>query len=235
MNPRTPSILDLKALFLRQQISLLSKSLEPSSSFTDSTSSYTSSVDDETINHVMQKLNHLLRRHNRLAYGLRAQRHVAEQIDRLHWNAVVGDETVKRTEVWAERGCDYCADEIIEQLPDKWSSEPLETSNTYEHLRLRLVELSVQRKSMREKLAKAQALKCLVDVFGRDMVQGNLVTRDGELETELERMRRLMIRVERGVRRVKGKARGEGEEEADQDEVLDLEGDEEDKVSKLLL
>ena len=41
-----------------------------------------------------------------MAYGPQAQRHVAEQVDRLYWNAgersIVGD-----VEDWMRRGADY--------------------------------------------------------------------------------------------------------------------------------
>lgn len=43
-------------------------------------------------------------------------------------------------------------------------------------------------------------MKELIGMFGEEGgVQDNLVTRNGEVEKELERMRMLMLRVERGV------------------------------------
>lgn len=50
----------------------------------------------------------MLKSHNRLAYGPQAQRHVAEQVDKLYWNA--GERGIVTTgvgEEWAERGSDY--------------------------------------------------------------------------------------------------------------------------------
>ena len=62
-------------------------------------------------------------------------------------------------------------------------------------------------------------------------LQDNLVTKNGEVEVELEKMRRLMLRVERGVGALEGKAAGEGEE---MDVDFDVEGEEEGKILALL-
>ena len=60
----------------------------------------------KSIDDALYKLNGLLRKHNKLAYGPQAQRHVAEQVDRLYWAA--GERGVNLdVEEWAARGADY--------------------------------------------------------------------------------------------------------------------------------
>ncbi len=60
-------------------------------------------------------------------------------------------------------------------------------------------------------------------------LQENLVTRNGEVEEELERMRRLMLRVERGINGLEEKGADEGDD-------MDVDGDDfgEQKVLRLL-
>ena len=67
----------------------------------------------------------------------------------------------------------------------------------YKQLRARLAALSEARAAQRVKMAQAERLRELLRPFERAMenVQPNLVTRDGELAREVERMKVLMARV----------------------------------------
>jgi hypothetical protein len=100
-----PTIIDLKTSFLRAQILALSQPLRPSPSFSTTVSEDEIALRQKAIDDALHKLNGLLRKHNRLSYGPQAQRHVAEQVDRLYWEAgergvsVLGEE-------WAQRGAD---------------------------------------------------------------------------------------------------------------------------------
>ena len=104
MATSVPTIIDLKTSFLRAQILALQKPLRPSSDF--SISGEENALRQKSIDDALNKLNGLLKRHNKVAYGPQAQRHVAEQVDRLYWNAgersIVGD-----VEDWMRRGADY--------------------------------------------------------------------------------------------------------------------------------
>lgn len=110
----------------------------------------------------------------------------------------------------------------------------------YASLQSRLVELNARREAAREKLESHKRLKALVDLFAAEAgVQENLVGRNGEVEMELERMRRLMVRVERGLGKLgerEGRGRGAGGagREAEERGEMDLEGVEESKVAALL-
>jgi hypothetical protein len=106
MSINAPTIIDLKASFLRAQILALSKPLRPSSDFESSISADENALRQKSIDAALAKLNGLLRKHNKVAYGPQAQRHVAEQVDRLYWGA--GERGVNGgVEEWAGRGSDY--------------------------------------------------------------------------------------------------------------------------------
>ena len=105
MTTTAPTIIDLKTRFLRAQILALSQPLRPSPSFQPSTSDEESALRQKSIDEALNKLNGLLKKHNKLSYGPQAQRHVAEQVDRLYWRA--GERGVNVFgEEWAERGTD---------------------------------------------------------------------------------------------------------------------------------
>ena len=103
-----PTIIDLKTSFLRAQILALQKPLRSSSPVLEtSVSASENALRQTAINDALNKLNARLRSHNKTAYGPQAQRHVAEQIDRLYWGA--GERrVVGAVEDWAVRGgADY--------------------------------------------------------------------------------------------------------------------------------
>jgi hypothetical protein len=109
MASNAPTIIDLKASFLRAQILALSQPLRPSADFVASNSSdEDNALRQKNIDDALYRLNGMLKKHNKLAYGPQAQRHVTEQVDKLYWNA--GERGVATTAVgeeWAERGSDY--------------------------------------------------------------------------------------------------------------------------------
>ena len=105
MATNAPTIIDLKTAFLRSQILALSQPLRPSPNLQFSISEEENSLRQKAIDDALYKLNGLLKKHNRLSYGPQAQRHVAEQVDRLYWEAEEKDVNVGAKE-WADRGAD---------------------------------------------------------------------------------------------------------------------------------
>lgn len=93
------------------------------------------------------------------------------------------------------------------------------------------MDLSERRKAAKERLEQYKAMKALLEPFEdpKESVQGNLVGRNGEVERELERMRMLMLRVERGVEGLDGVEEGQ-EGDIDMDIDVDPEGEEERRV-----
>lgn len=67
----------------------------------------------------------------------------------------------------------------------------------YQHLRERLASLDQRRQQRQQRLDQLQHLQHLLDPFKQPQkdIQPNLVTRDGELAQELEKMRMLVARV----------------------------------------
>lgn len=69
--------------------------------------------------------------------------------------------------------------------------------NRFQQLRERLIALDDQRQQQRRRLDQLQHLQQLLEPFQdpQKNIQPNLVTRDGELVQELEKMRMLVARV----------------------------------------
>ncbi len=75
-----------------------------------------------------------------------------------------------------------------------------EQAARFRELQSKLTDLNEKRNTARERLEGYKAMKELLVPLGEDgRVQDNLVTKNGEVEEELERMRMLMLRVERGI------------------------------------
>jgi hypothetical protein len=90
-----------------------------------------------------------------------------------------------------------------------------------------LKELSEQRREAKEKLEEYRKWRTALGVFGSEgEVQENLVTRNGGVEAELERMRMLMLRVERGL---EGLKRGEEDKGVEGAAEGDMDWEEEEK------
>ncbi|KAK0109010.1 hypothetical protein ONS96_002845 [Cadophora gregata f. sp. sojae] len=236
MATSAPTILNLKTSFLRAQILALSHPLRPSATFTASNTSNEENVlRQKAIDDALIKLNNQLKQHNKLSYGPQVQRHVAEQVDKLYWNA--GERGVRPLglqDQWVERGSDYTNESVIEQLPDSWSEHATATipeqAAKFTELSQKLTTLNEHRRMAKEKVERYKQFKEMVGLFAEDTgVQDNLVTRNGEVELELEKMRRLMLRVERGVGALE--ERGQGEEEMD----VVIEGDVEEEGKLLAL
>ena len=131
------------------------------------------------------------------------------------------------------------ADETnIAQLPEKWSEEAStrapEKAAQFTTLQTRLAELNERRKLAKEKVERYKAMKELLGPF-EDVdgdVQENVVVKNGEVERELERMKLLLLRVERGVGALPEKQRG-GEEDGE-GMVFDWEREEEERLATVV-
>jgi hypothetical protein len=80
-----PTILDLKLSFLRSQIQALSQPLNLPSNYQPA--SEENALRQTAIDAALLKLNEAIKKHSKLVYSSQAQRHLAEQIDRLYWQA----------------------------------------------------------------------------------------------------------------------------------------------------
>tara|TARA_R110002060_G_scaffold19655_2_gene26873 strand:+ start:2317 stop:2739 length:423 start_codon:yes stop_codon:yes gene_type:complete len=123
---------------------------------------------------------------------------------------------------------------VIEQLPEEWSENASTTAPEqaakFTELSRKLTALSEQRRIAKERVKRYKHFMEMVGLFGEDAgVQDNLVSRNGDVEVELEKMRRLMLRVERGVGALEGKGQGE-----EMDVHIEFEGEEDGKILALL-
>ncbi|KAK4033225.1 kinetochore Sim4 complex subunit Fta4 [Parachaetomium inaequale] len=212
------------------------------------------------------KLNHRLQQHARRAYAPQATRHVAEQIDQLYWNAAAerdGEEDGEDENggEGLELGADLADPKVIATLPLEWedpssssSSQPLEAKR-YAELAGELHALAEGKQQATARVARLRRMQALLEPFSANPsdgngdgdgdgalggVQENLVTRNGEVEAELHRMRMLLARVGGRVGQLKEEGQQARESSAGSlfsdrgGGVDDVEMDEQRKVGLLL-
>ncbi|KAI0110777.1 kinetochore Sim4 complex subunit Fta4 [Nemania sp. FL0031] len=151
-------------------------------------------------------------------------------------------------------GADFTTDEAIASLPPTWDLQnPREATDheleaqRYAELTETLTSLSTRRQAVRERVERLRRMTALLAPFevrndndnddeaqsgARMPVQENLVTRNGEVERELERMRLLLARVRGRIAQLPDQS-GLGDEDVDMDST-DLESLERGKVERLL-
>ncbi|KZF19638.1 hypothetical protein L228DRAFT_250685 [Xylona heveae TC161] len=202
MSGNGETVVDLKQAFLRQQVRLLSQPLQISRDWRDrAPDEGNGPLREKVVDEVLHKLNAIARRHNKSAYSSEALRHVAEQIDALYWESgAVSGGADEQDRSGLELGADLAQPETIEKLPEEWPTGEGEDEAAvarYQELRERLFELSTQRQAQRQRFEHYKQLQKLVEPFrnAHENVQPNLVTRDGELGKELDKMRIFMARV----------------------------------------
>ncbi|EWY91845.1 hypothetical protein FOYG_08799 [Fusarium oxysporum NRRL 32931] len=207
MSSRTaaPTIPSLKQSFITSQTTLLSQPLAPSRSWQETNDASDEAIPERVVQEVLYNLNHTIQQHCRRVYPPQASRNIAEQINDVYTKDAerkVGGPT--DTEGGIGRELDLTDNEAIEALPASWHLEkdindhPMETKR-YADAVQQLTELNDQRKQLREQVARLKRLQSIVEPLQTDEngagIQENLLTRNGPVEKELERMRILLARV----------------------------------------
>ncbi|KAH7244359.1 kinetochore Sim4 complex subunit Fta4 [Fusarium redolens] len=207
MSSRTaaPTIPSLKQAFITSQTTLLSQPLAPSRSWQETNDASDEAIPERVVQEVLYNLNHTIQQHCRRVYPPQASRSIAEQINDVYTKDAerkVGGPT--DTEGGIGRELDLTENEAIEALPVSWHSEkdindhPMEAKR-YADAVQQLAELNDQRKQLREQVARLKRLQSIVEPLQTDDngagIQENLLTRNGPVEKELERMRFLLARV----------------------------------------
>ena len=84
-----------------------------------------------------------------------------------------------------------------EEEPDNEDEATSEEAAQYAALRSQLLDLTAQRNAAAQKVTQYRQLQILLQPFEKpqEIIQPNLVTKDGELSKEMERMRSLLVRV----------------------------------------
>ncbi|KND95296.1 hypothetical protein TOPH_00025, partial [Tolypocladium ophioglossoides CBS 100239] len=211
-----PTIPSLKQYFITAQTTLLAQPLAPSPAWRAANLASDEPLPTRPLDDALVALNHTLQQHCRRVYAPQATRNVAEQIASAYARdaerRAAGEEADASGSIARELDL-ACADGIsvaaedraIDALPESWpsgrdvDSYPMEAKR-YAETVARLTQLCEQRKDLRQRVEKLRRLNATVeplrtaDGTGAG-VQENLVTRNGPVEKELERMRFLLARV----------------------------------------
>ncbi|KAI0394062.1 kinetochore Sim4 complex subunit Fta4 [Xylariaceae sp. FL0594] len=190
--------------------------------------------------HVAEQIEGLFHRHNH-------DRHAEE--DGVGVGVGEEEEDDGRRGLSLRVGMDFTTDEAIASLPSTWdqsptsstSPDPLEAKR-YAELASTLSSLSARRKSVRDRVDRLRRMRDLLAPFittdtdgtdaGGNKVQQNLITRNGDIERELERMRLLLVRVAGRVAALPDP----DPEDKEGGDVMDIDFDalERDKITRLL-
>ncbi|KAI1879262.1 hypothetical protein JX265_002216 [Neoarthrinium moseri] len=135
--------------------------------------------------------------------------------------------------------CTTATDHAIASLPPTWDAHaPAEAeaqppeAHRYAELQSSLTSLSARRAEITARVERLRHMRALLEPFQENNVQENLVTRNGEVEKELERMRFLLVRVAGRIGQLPDPAR---DAETDDDVPMeDLDELEKKKVDALL-
>ncbi|RDA95595.1 hypothetical protein CP533_1179 [Ophiocordyceps camponoti-saundersi (nom. inval.)] len=199
-----PTVSSLKLGFLSSQTSALSRPPAPSRSWQAANEAADQPLPARAVDEALIALGQAIQQHCRRVYAPQASRHVADQI-----SDVYAREAERRVAAQGEvdalavgRELDLVDDDTIEKLPPTWpvqrhvSDHPLEATR-YADTVSRLVQLNQERRRKRQRVERLRRLKQTVDplVSSSSRVQENLVTRNGPVESELEKMRLLLARV----------------------------------------
>ncbi|CZR47169.1 uncharacterized protein FPRO_08543 [Fusarium proliferatum ET1] len=203
--PAAPTIPSLKQSFITSQTTLLSQPIAPSPSWQETNDASDEAIPERVVQEVLYNLNHTIQQHCRRVYPPQASRSIAEQINDVYTKDAerkVGGPA--DTEGGIGRELDLTEDKSIEALPASWHLEkdindyPMEAKR-YADAVQQLTELNDQRKQLRDKVARLKRLQTIVEPLQTDEngagIQENLLTRNGPVEKELERMRILLARV----------------------------------------
>ncbi|KAI5307108.1 hypothetical protein KEM56_004452 [Ascosphaera pollenicola] len=210
MNP-AKTISEHKAEFIRSQVRILSAPIEPAENWREyawipkkkrradeeggehqednDDEEGERDIPDKVIGDVLGKsadhletVNSHLKQHSRSIFSTQATYHVSRQIGNLYWKQIQADIEM--------RGVDSVRPWEIEKGADL-------TSERYTHLLSQLKTLTSTLEFLQTRLNQHRKLESLLKLFERPLenIQPNLVTRDGELSGEIEKMRMLIAKV----------------------------------------
>ncbi|CAK45542.1 uncharacterized protein An08g05700 [Aspergillus niger] len=197
----TRTISELKSSFIRAQVRILSEGLEPAEDWRNyAAETEEDDLSDKVVGDVLQKLNAALKQHSRIVYSSQAVQHVAQQITSLYWSSVTQAIPNPGSLLkGVERSVDLSSHLNIAQLPLELENQSASEAQRarYQELRERLTDLDRLRQQRQRRLDQLRQLQQLLEPFREPQknIQPNLVTRDGELVQELDKMRMLVARV----------------------------------------
>ncbi|KAL6874761.1 kinetochore Sim4 complex subunit Fta4 [Trichoderma novae-zelandiae] len=202
--PPAPTISSVKQTFVSAQTNLLSQPIAASRAWRASNDASEHAIPNRLVDDAVASVNRTIQQHSRRVYAPQASRNVAEQISNLY-----SRDAERRLENPDDAGggigreLDLVDESAIESLPAAWPSHkdvdayPMEATRYAETVR-QLADLGQRRRDLRQRVERFRSLEKSVASFRTTDgvgVQENLVTREGPVEKELERMRVLLARV----------------------------------------
>ncbi|OKL64651.1 hypothetical protein UA08_00794 [Talaromyces atroroseus] len=194
------TILELKTSFIRNQVRILSTAIAPQEGWRGFAPETEDDLSEKVVEEALQKLNAILKQHNRVVYSTQAIQHIVRQIESLYWNSVKS-EILNPSQGLSgvEIGSDLSNHLVIEKLPSQYRGDDasIEDKERYKALHERLIALDNRRQAQQKRLAQYKQLEFLLEPFKNphDNIQPNLITKDGEIVREIDKMRMLVARV----------------------------------------
>ncbi|OAA44167.1 hypothetical protein NOR_03895 [Metarhizium rileyi] len=233
MTAPVPTIPSLKESFITAQTNLLTQPLVPSRIWRRNNNASSQPIPTRVLDDALFNLNQTIQLHCRRVYPPQASYNVAEQISNSYSrDAEERVAKLKESKSSIGRELDLAADDAIEELPPSW---PIETdldnypeeAELYEAIVLRLTQLSEERKQIRLRVEHLRRIKAAVQPLAttdETSIQDNLVTRDGPVEKELEKMRVLLARVTSRVAGLPDQPANNPSQSRTTSSVVDLDG-----------
>ncbi|KAM0321378.1 hypothetical protein ACHAQA_010142 [Verticillium albo-atrum] len=197
-----PTVISLKQTFLESQTRLLAQDLTPSRRWRDDNAAAAEPLPAAALDDALYSLNQTLQQHARRVHPPQSTRLIAEQIDKLY--QADGAAIAQEDRGGLATNADLTDDETIASLPPTWpavqdtNTLPMEAKRYADQVSA-LSALAARRSEMRERVERLRRFETAIHPFraGEDGLglQENLVTRGGDVERELERMRMLLVRV----------------------------------------
>ncbi|KAG7109136.1 Inner kinetochore subunit fta4 like protein [Verticillium longisporum] len=197
-----PTVISLKQAFLESQTRLLSRDLTPTRRWRADNAAAVEPLPVAGIDDALLGLAQILQQHARRIYPPQSTRLIAEQIDKLY-------QTEDETTTWDSdellaSNADLTDENSIASLPPTWplskdlDALPMEAKRYADHVSV-LNALVARRTQVHKRVEQLRRLEKAIQPFRISDdglgLQENVVTRGGEVERELERMRMLLVRV----------------------------------------
>ncbi|KAM3565921.1 hypothetical protein ARSEF4850_001070 [Beauveria asiatica] len=193
MDTPTPTIPARKQAFIAAQTTLLSQPVAPSRAWRATNDASNTPIRKRVVDDVVFEFNRIIEEHCHRAYAPQASRDLAERI-----SAIYIGQTGRR-----QGGANQDAGIGKEVDLKKEAAAKPEDAQTYSRSVARLAELSKERQQHQLRMEKLRRLQSAIEPLRTSEsgkgVQENLVTSNGAVERELEKMRGLLDRVASGV------------------------------------
>ncbi|KAM3528674.1 hypothetical protein NHJ13051_002237 [Beauveria bassiana] len=198
MDTPTPTIPARKQAFIAAQTTLLSQPVAPSRAWRATNDASNTPIRKRVVDDVVFEFNRIIEEHCHRAYAPQASRDLAERISAIY----IGQ--TDRRQGGANEAASIGKEVDLTSWPlEKEAAAKPEDAQNYSRSVARLAQLSKERQQLQLRMEKLRRLQSAIEPLRTSEsgkgVQENLVTRNGAVERELEKMRGLLDRVASGV------------------------------------